>query len=70
VTQRLPCSIRKFARRVRREGWQARITNGGHIKFVHDDAAGFVIASASPSDQRAERNVLRDMRRVLGRDAP
>lgn len=66
MTQHLPPAIRKLARRARQEGWQAAMTGGGHVRFVHPNAHVPVIASASPSDVNAESNIVRDMRRALG----
>lgn len=46
-----------------REGWEWSLTKGGHVKGKHASGA-IVFTSASPSDHRAQKNLLSDIRRL------
>lgn len=49
----------------RRQGWKVKRTGGGHVKLVPPDPSRPVIHTGStPSDHRAERNLLAMMRRA------
>jgi predicted RNA binding protein YcfA (HicA-like mRNA interferase family) len=58
-------SARDLIRLAERDGWTVRYTAGGHLRLEHPDAAGPVFATATPSDHRAARNTLAQMRRAL-----
>ncbi len=65
--------MKKSARELRRAaeplGWSVDgITGGGHLRLVHE-SGGVYYAPATPSDSRARRKALADMRR-LAREAP
>ena len=66
-------------RKIRKQGYEVEPTRNGHIKvypsaerraflasqgFDVDNFPAFVLVSGSPSDRNAERQVLRDLRRI------
>lgn len=60
------CSTRALKRVVRfaiAHGWSVERTRGGHVRFIKSGCPP-VFTGFSPSDARAERNVLARLRRV------
>lgn len=57
--------VTEIIRRAAADGWEVDRTNGGHLKFTHQDAARPVFCSSTPSDRRIVRNVLGEMRRAI-----
>lgn len=56
--------MRDIERAARDQGWRIERTSAGHLKFLHPDPAqGTVIASGTPGDQRAIKNLLAQLRR-------
>lgn len=55
--------VKQILATVKKRGWVAQITNGGHVKWRHDSGA-FLFGSATPGDRRAARNLMAQMRRV------
>lgn len=64
-TEGRPMSRGEFLRRIRKDGWTARITGGGHLKLEHPSAAGPVFAARTPRSPRSWVNSMADMRRAL-----
>lgn len=56
--------MRDLARRLRREGWRVLLTKRGHYKARPPDGGPFVVFSSTPSDGRAMKNTLADIRRA------
>ena len=46
------------------QGWQAGLTGGTHIVLSHPEVGGKVYMSHTPSDYRAKRNVLKELKRI------
>lgn len=56
--------IRKIEKAAREQGWEVGRTKKGHLKFVPPDPSkNIVIGSGAPSDQRAIRNLLAELKR-------
>lgn len=56
-------AMKKLLASVKERGWSATRTNGGHVKWQHDSGA-FLFGSATPSDSRAMKNLIAQMKRV------
>ncbi len=54
--------LRKIIREAEKQGWKSGLTRGGHIR-LRSPSGGIVHASATPSDPRAIKNILSDMKR-------
>jgi hypothetical protein len=58
------CNYKKVFRKARQQGWKVTISNGNHWKLVPPDPTRKILFTAnSPSDYRAFRNFLADMKR-------
>jgi hypothetical protein len=57
--------LRELLSRPEAEGWEADFTKGDQIRLLHPKAKGPVFMSLTPSDWRAMKNVLRDMKHAL-----
>lgn len=58
--------LRILVRRLRRQGWTAEITKGGHRRFTSPEGE-VVFGPFSPSDHRAIRNMVARLRRAGAR---
>jgi predicted RNA binding protein YcfA (HicA-like mRNA interferase family) len=56
--------LRQLAKRA---GWTISTTGGGHLRLEHPEANGPVITGSTPSDHRAIRNAVAQMKRALPR---
>ncbi|KXV60273.1 hypothetical protein AD948_05875 [Acetobacter senegalensis] len=56
-------ATKKLLATVKGRGWSATRTNGGHVRWQHDSGA-FLFGSATPSDNRAIKNLMAQMKRV------
>lgn len=55
--------MRQLLRRVEKQGFATENTNGGHLKITSPDGKP-IFASSSPSDGRAIKNLIAQLRRV------
>jgi len=60
-----PRWLREFLALPECRGWEISMTRGTHVRLVHPEAKGPVFVSLTPSDHRAQKNMLSDMRRAL-----
>jgi hypothetical protein len=44
-------------------GWRVELTKGGHYKWIAPNARDFFFSASTPSDNRALKNILQDLRR-------
>jgi predicted RNA binding protein YcfA (HicA-like mRNA interferase family) len=58
-------NIRKLSRWAKARGWKASLTNGGHVRLEHLEAAAVVVTSSTPSCCRTIRNLMAEMKRAL-----
>lgn len=58
----------KFIKQLLSEGWQYVSGNGGHIK-IRSPKGHLVSMSNSPSCPHAHKNMVRDVKRILQREA-
>lgn len=58
----LPRDLRKIAAQAREQGWQVEMTRKSHIKFVPPQGE-LVYSSGTPSDRRAQLNLVSRLRR-------
>jgi predicted RNA binding protein YcfA (HicA-like mRNA interferase family) len=58
-----------IAKTARSEGWDVDWTRGGHIKFTHKSGV-VVYGGSTPSDYRAARNLLANLRQVERGETP
>ncbi len=56
-------NARKFVRSLQREGWSWEYNGSGHIKLTSPEGMKLTMA-ATPSDQRALKNVRAQVRRI------
>ena len=47
---------------IKKQGWRVEVTKGSHIKFIAPDGS-CMFASGTPSDHRARKGMLADLRR-------
>lgn len=50
--------------RAKDRGWKVSLTNGGHVRAEYGETGEVVTTSYTPSDPRANKNFLADMRRI------
>ena len=55
--------MRQLLRRVEKQGFATENTNGGHLKITSPEGKS-IFASSSPSDGRAIKNLIAQLRRV------
>lgn len=55
--------MRQLLRRVEKQGFATENTNGGHLKITSPDGKP-IFASSSPSDGRAIKNLIAQLRRA------
>jgi predicted RNA binding protein YcfA (HicA-like mRNA interferase family) len=55
--------MRQLMRRVEKQGFTTENTNGGHVKITSPDGKP-IFASSSPSDGRAIKNLISQLRRL------
>jgi len=56
---------RNLIKAARKQGWRVTLSKNGHLKFVPPDPeAPIVHAGGTPSDVRATRNLIADLRRT------
>ena len=57
--------FRKIIKKVEQQGWEVEHTRKGHIKFRPPNPEfGIIIASGTPSDHRALKNLVARLRRA------
>lgn len=57
-------NLRDIEKAARAQGWTVTCTKRGHPKFIPPDPSrSIVIGSGTPSDQRALRNLIAEVRR-------
>ena len=56
-------NARKFVRSLKRKGWSWEYHGSGHIRLTSPDGKTVTMAS-TPSDRRALKNVMADVRRI------
>lgn len=61
-------ALKRVVRYAHDHGWKVRRTRGGHVRFTKPGCPP-VFTGFSPSDARAEKNVLARLRRVQKRAA-
>jgi hypothetical protein len=54
-----------FIRQLRRDGFTAEVTGGGHWRLTHPGLLAPVFAAATPSDRRAVHKLRTTIRRYL-----
>lgn len=54
--------LKQLRREAEGQGWSITLAKGGHLKWKSPSGA-LVVTSSSPSDQRAIRNIVRDLQR-------
>lgn len=59
------CRMTELRRELKRVGFTATPTRGGHIRFQHPAMAESVFTSATPSDHRAIQNLRALIRRKM-----
>lgn len=65
-----PRYLRSYVRAAQAAGWRVEGTRNGHVRFSPPDrTVPPVIAASTPSDCRAERNMIAALRRA-GLDLP
>lgn len=57
-----PKELHDIAKCARAQGWNIERTRNGHVRFVGPDG-NIVIGSGTPSDKRANKNMLAALRR-------
>lgn len=55
-------------KRAEKAGWIVTTRRGGHLQWTPPGDGQFVITSASPSDWRSRKHILRDLRVYGGLD--
>lgn len=58
----MPRDLRKIAAQARAQGWQVELTRKSHVKFVPPKGE-LVFSSGTPSDRRAQLNLVSRLRR-------
>lgn len=53
--------IKAIIRMAQAQGWVITKTNGGHLRWTAP-TGGFVFTASTPSDNRAIKNIMRDLR--------
>lgn len=57
---------RTIEREARREGWDVRVTNGGHLRFTREDLPGVsVFGPVTPGGWRSYHIVRAKLRRAM-----
>lgn len=59
----LPSDLRKLVRQAEAQGWSIARTRKSHFKWT-SPAGAVVIASGTPEDPRARKNLLAQLRRA------
>lgn len=59
--------MRELKRRLHVSGFIVAKTNGGHLRITHVLMAGPYFAAATPSDHRAMKNIVAELRRRTSR---
>lgn len=52
----------KLIGQAKEQGWEIQLKRSGHYKWV-SPAGKFVVSSSTPSDPRAIKNIVRDLKR-------
>lgn len=60
----VPGKVRHLVVEAESLGFEAYRRRSGHLMFRHSRTGGVVFAPGTPSDWRAEKNVLSDLRRA------
>lgn len=55
--------VRKFLKKLKREGWEHTVAGSGHIRITHPSGR-YITMSASPSCPFWQRHVEGDIRRL------
>lgn len=55
--------VRKLVKALREQGWRVEETRKGHFQAFAPSGVGIVTIPGTPSDHRAMRNVMADLRR-------
>jgi predicted RNA binding protein YcfA (HicA-like mRNA interferase family) len=55
--------LKKILREAERQGWQVRQTKNGHWQAFSPDGAGIVTTGGTPSDHKALKNFVAQLRR-------
>jgi len=56
--------LKKILKSAERQGFTVRQTRNGHLQVLSADGKGMVTLSGTPSDHRALKNTLADLRRI------
>lgn len=55
--------MRQLLRRIEKQGFTTQNTSGGHLKITSPDGKP-IFAASSPSDRRAMKNLIAQLRRL------
>ena len=57
-------AMKKLTKQAEAQGWRVEPTRNGHIRFLAPDGKTIVIWASTPSDHRAWKNGLSQMKRA------
>lgn len=59
----IPKELRPLVKLAKRQGWSTEHTRRGHLVFVGPRGVHRIVTGGTPSDRRAKKNLLADLRR-------
>jgi len=55
--------MKNLVKQAESQGWRVEPTRNGHVRFLAPNGTGIVIFASTPSDHRAFKNGLSEMKR-------